>query len=91
MNKHLKRIITFIYAVGIVMVLVGLGILGPDNNYRKLATILFIFGTFLCLLFHFVSYREEMKKNYIHTKNVIYRFAVILIMAALGFLWFFFI
>jgi uncharacterized membrane protein YidH (DUF202 family) len=85
MNKFLKRTITFCYYVGILLVFVG--ILELDTSNQNLARILIIIGAFLCLLFHFVSYKRDMKnKDIIDNQTAFLRFAGILIMLVLAFL-----
>jgi Na+/glutamate symporter len=88
MNRLLKGIITFSYVAGILIVIIGL--LVSHSNHQNLAMALIILGAFLCFLFHFVSYKEEMKKNDdINTKVAFFRLAGILIMLGLAFLWLF--
>jgi len=88
-NKFLKRTITFCYYVGILLLFVG--VFASNTINQNLARILIIIGAFLCLLFHFVSYKREMKKkDIIDNQTAFLRFARIfagiLIILALAFL-----
>jgi arginine exporter protein ArgO len=86
MNKTLKGIMTFSHITGIILVIIGFSVF--YTSHQNLARILIILGAFLYLLFHFMSYKEEMKKkDSINTEIAFSRFARILIMQ--GFVFFF--
>jgi len=90
MNKTLKRIVTFFYIAGILLVCTGL--LGTTiNNYKNLAMTLITLGASLCMFYHFVSYKEVIKKNdSINTKNAFLRLVATLIILGLALLRLFF-
>ena len=69
------------------ILLVGIGVLGTNTEYKNLAKFLIVLGAFLCLLFHFVSYKEKIKKNFTNDRIAFLRFAMIVIMIGFVFLW----
>lgn len=85
MNKTLNRIMAINHIAGIL--LVGIGVLGTNTEYKNLAKFLIVLGAFLCLLFHFVSYKEKIKKNFTNDRIAFLRFAMIVIMIGFVFLW----
>jgi len=84
-NKILKGIVTLIYVAGIL--LLGAGLLVSFNNYKNLAMTLITLGAFLCMFFHFVTYKEAIKKNdSINTKKAFFRLVAMLVMLGLALL-----